>query len=59
MWYAFPMAKERKNYNTTLRVDHIRPLKVLAAEEDQRVNELLEEAIRDLLVKYGKKAPPK
>ena len=64
MWYAFHMAgkgekENRKNYNTTLRVDHIRSLKVLAAEEDQRVNELLEEAIRDLLVKYKKKAPSK
>ena len=46
---------ERKNYNTTLRVDLIKKLKFLAVEEDARVNNLLEEAIEDLLKKYEKK----
>lgn len=50
------MKLERKNYNTTLRVDLIKKLKFLAVEEDGRVNDLLEEAIEDLLKKYKKKS---
>ncbi len=45
---------ERKNYNTTLRTDLIKRIKILAAENDVRVNGLLEEAIQDLLKKYEK-----
>lgn len=48
------MKSERKNYNTTLKIDLIRKLKILAAENDARVNDLLEEAIQDLLKKYGR-----
>jgi len=48
------MEKFRKNYNTTLRVDLIKKMKILAAEKDKRVNDLLEEAIQDLLKKYEK-----
>ena len=48
------MKLERKNYNTTLRVDLIKKLKFLSVEEDARVNDLLEEAIEDLLEKYEK-----
>ena len=47
---------ERKMYNTTLDVDLLRKLKVLAAQTDKRQNNLLEEAIKDLLKKYEKKA---
>lgn len=47
---------ERKNFNTTLRIDLIRRLKVYAAEHDLRVNDLIEQAIQDLLVKL--QAPP-
>lgn len=43
---------ERKMYNTTLDIDLLRKLKVLAAQMDKRQNDLLEEAIRDLLKKY-------
>ena len=50
------MKLERKNYNTTLRVDLIKKLKLLAVEEDARVNDLLEEAIEDLLKKYQNKS---
>jgi len=50
------MKLERKNYNTTLRVDLIKKLKFLAVEEDDRVNNLLEEAIEDLLKKYENKS---
>ena len=39
-------------YNTTLDADLIRELKILAAQEDLRQNDLLEEAIQDLLKKY-------
>ena len=49
------METERKNYNTTLRVDLIKGLKMLAVEKDVRANDLLEEAIQDLLKKYAKK----
>ena len=55
MIYLWVMA-EKKMYNTTLDVDLLRKLKVLAAQSDKRQNELLEEAIQDLLKKYGKKA---
>ena len=51
------METKRKNYNTTLRIDVIRKLKILAAEKDARANDLLEEAIQDLLNKYGKNKP--
>ena len=47
--------EKRKNYNTTLRINLIKKMKILAAEEDARVNDLLEEAIQDLLKKYKKK----
>lgn len=47
---------ERKMYNTTLDKDLIRKLKVLAAQTDKRQNDLLEEAIQDLLKKYGQKS---
>jgi len=54
MCYGSPMDKksDRKNYNTTLKVALIRDLKILAAKTDRRVNDLLEEAIKDLLTKY-------
>ena len=35
----------------------IRNLKILAAKQDKRQNDLFEEAIQDLLKKYGKKIP--
>ena len=47
--------EKRKNYNTTLRIDLIKKIKILAAEKDARVNDLLEEAIQDLLKKHKKK----
>ena len=50
------MKMERKNYNTTQRVNWIKKLKFLAVKEDARVNDLLEEAIEDLLTKYENKS---
>jgi len=44
----------RKNYNTTLRASVIKKLKILSAESDKRQNDLLEEAIEDLIKKYKK-----
>jgi hypothetical protein len=42
----------RKMYNTTLDTQLIREIKVLAARLDKRQNDILEEAIQDLLEKY-------
>ena len=49
------MNTKRKSYNTTLRTDLTKKLKILAIEKDVRANDLLEEAILDLLKKYGEK----
>ena len=46
------METNRKNYNTTLKSDLIKKLKILSAETDKRQNDLLEEAIQALLKKY-------
>jgi hypothetical protein len=48
------MAKNRNSYNTTLRTDLTRRLRILAAQKGKRQNDLLEEAIQDLLSKYEK-----
>lgn len=42
-------------YNTTLDIDLIKQIKVLAAQLEKRQNDLLEEAIQDLLKKYEKR----
>ena len=42
-------------YNTTLDSDLTKELRILAAQMEKRQNDLLEEAIRDLLKKYEKK----
>ena len=39
-------------YNTTLDIALLRELKILAAQMDKCQNDLLEEAIRDILKKY-------
>lgn len=52
--YSYIMSK-RKMYNTTLDIELLKKLKVLAAQIDKRQNDLLEEAIKDLLKKYEKK----
>ena len=43
---------KRKMYNTTLDADLIKEIRILAAQLDKRQNELLEEAIQDVLKKY-------
>ena len=48
---------KRKMYNTTLDVDLLRELKILAAKLDLRQNDLIEEAIQDLIKKHEHKEP--
>ena len=48
---------KRKMYNTTLDVDLLREFKILAAMLDLRQNDLMEEAILDLIKKYENKEP--
>ena len=45
--------KQRVPYNNIFDAKLIKNLKILAAELDKRQNDLLEEAIQDLLKKYG------
>jgi hypothetical protein len=47
--------EKRKMYNTTLDVDLLRQFKILAAKLDMRQNDLMEEAIQDLIEKYEHK----
>ncbi len=42
----------RKMYNTTLDTELTKRVKILAAQLDLRQNDLIEEAIRDLIEKY-------
>jgi predicted transcriptional regulator len=46
---------ERKGYNTTLRKDLMKRLRVLAAQLDKKQNDLIEEAILTYLNKHEKK----
>jgi len=48
------MKEPKRMYNTTLRSSLVKKLKMLAVETDRRQNDLLEEAIEDLLDKYKK-----
>ncbi len=43
---------KRKIYNTTLDTDLMKEIRILAAQLEKRQNDLLEEAIQDLLKKY-------
>ena len=54
IWYLKPMEKKRKKFNTTLKADLIKRLKILAAETEVNVNDLLEDAIETFLKKYDK-----
>lgn len=49
--------KPSKSYiNTTVTAELLKSLKVLAAQEGVRINQLLEEAIKDLLKKHEKQS---
>lgn len=50
---------KRKTFNTSLDEDLLRRLKILAATEGCRINDLLEDAITDLLSKYDKPHAPR
>lgn len=45
----------RINLHTTVDKDLVKKLKFVALEQDKNMNDLLEEAITDLLEKYSKK----
>ena len=52
---------KRKMYTATLDADLIKKIRILAAKLEKRQNDLLEEAIQDLLKKYksqDKEEPP-
>ena len=49
----------RKNYGLRLHQELMRELSHLAVDEDRWVNELVEEAVKDLLKKYRDKAKGK
>jgi hypothetical protein len=51
------MVKSGKSYiNTTVDTELLKSLKMLAVQEGSRLNQLLEEAMRDILKKYEKKS---
>ena len=43
---------KRRFYNTNLDCDLIKQIKILAVQLDKRQNDLIEEAIQDVLKKY-------
>jgi hypothetical protein len=43
---------KRKTYCTNLNADLMKEIRVLSARQVRRQNDLLEEAIKDLLIKY-------
>jgi hypothetical protein len=53
------MEKKRIHYNTTLDETLLKDLKHLSVETRKRHNDLLEEAIQDLLKKYDNTKKPK
>ena len=50
-----PDNSDKSYINTTITTGLLKSLKILAAHEGKRLNQLLEEAIQDLLKKYEKK----
>jgi hypothetical protein len=50
--------KNRVPYNNMLDRELIKNLKILAAEQEKKQNDLLEEAMQDLLNKYEKRGVP-
>ena len=56
-----PNSNRKKRLNTTIDHDLLKQFKILAVQEDKRLNQLLEESIQDVLAKYESKpsAPTK
>jgi hypothetical protein len=50
-----PKSKRKNRLNTTIDKDLLKQFKILAVQEDKRLNQLLEESIRDVLAKYESK----
>ena len=48
-------SSRRKTYGMSLDLTLMKEVKHLAVDEDRNVNDVLEEAMRDLLKKYKKK----
>ena len=48
-------SKRKNRLNTTIDKDLLKQFKILAVQEDKRLNQLLEESIRDVLTKYESK----
>ncbi len=46
------LSSERKPFGFRLETEIVKKLKVLAVKQEKAVNVLLEEAIRDLVMKY-------
>ncbi len=46
-------------YNTRLEEELVKRFKILAIEQGKRQNDILEEALEDLLKKYAKPQPKK
>ena len=44
-------------YNTTIDIELMRKIKILAAQLDVRQNDILEEAIQDIINKYKSRDP--
>ena len=51
--------KNRRPYNTTLNSELMKKMKILAAMQGKRYNDIKEEAMRDLLKKYRNKTKAK
>ena len=52
---AMAKSKRKSRLNTTIVEDLLKEFKILAVQENKRLNQLLEESIRDLLAKYESK----
>ena len=52
---AMAKSKRKNRLNTTIEEDLLKEFKILAVQENKRLNQLLEESIRDLLAKYESK----
>jgi len=50
-----PKSNKKRRLNTTIDDDLLKQFKILAVQEDKRLNQLLEESIRDVLAKYESK----
>jgi predicted transcriptional regulator len=44
--------RKKQKYNTTIDTDLTKEIRILAAQLDKRQNNLIEEAIQDLIKKY-------